>query len=320
MEQQIITSALATDTIKGLSSTPKFLLSRYFYDDAGSAIFQDIMKMPEYYLTDCEEEIFTQQKELIARKFFGDDDSFSLVELGSGDGQKTKILLHHLAGLDIRFQYIPLDISQKANDDLQATINREIPGIEIHPRTGDYFKQLKELNGFASNRKIILFLGSNIGNFSEEETNRFLTQLAGFTRPGDKLLIGFDLKKSPKVIMDAYNDPHGHTRRFNLNLLVRLNRELDADFDTEQFDQYTEYNPETGEVKSFLISKTSQSVYAGALNQTWQFEKWEPVFMERSRKYDYKTINNLASHNGFRVVYNFTDSRNYFVDSLWEKM
>ncbi len=314
-----MTSALASDTLKGLSSTPKFLLSKYFYDDTGSAIFQDIMKMPEYYLSNCEEEIFTQQKESIARSFSKGDASFSLVELGSGDGHKTKILLRHLAELNIRFQYIPLDISKKANDDLLATLTREIPGIEVYPRTGDYFNQLKELNGFASKYKVILFLGSNIGNFSEAETGRFLRQLSNFMNIGDKLLIGFDLKKSPGIVMDAYNDPHGYTRRFNLNLLVRLNRELGADFDVDRFDQYTEYNPETGEVRSFLISKVSQHVHFEALNQTFCFNQWEPVFMERSRKYDFKTISKLADDNGFRIEHNFSDSRNYFVDSLWEK-
>ncbi|MFW6290071.1 MAG: L-histidine N(alpha)-methyltransferase [Mariniphaga sp.] len=254
MQQQVITSAIAADTLRGLSSTPKFLLSKYFYDDAGSAIFQDIMKMPEYYLTRCEEEIFLQHKEALAQWFGNGKKSFSLVELGSGDGQKTKILLSYLAGQDVRFQYIPIDISQKANDDVKAMVNREIPGVEVYPRTGDYFKKLKELNGFAADQKVILFLGSNIGNFSDAETDQFLVQLAEFTRTGDKLLIGFDLKKSPQVIINAYNDPHGHTRRFNLNLLERLNRELDAEFDTAYFEQHTEYNPETGEIKSFLMS------------------------------------------------------------------
>jgi L-histidine Nalpha-methyltransferase len=319
MEQQIITSAFAIDTIKGLSSNPKYLKSKYFYDDLGSAIFQDIMKMPEYYLTRCEEEILTQQKDSIVSAIVNGDDAFSLVELGSGDGQKTKILLRHLAVLNKRFQYIPIDISQKANDEIKTMINLEIPEVEIYPRTGDYFNQLRELNGFASNFKVILFLGSNIGNFSEAETNKFLTELSGIMLPKDKVLIGIDLKKSPKVVMDAYNDPHGHTRRFNLNLLLRLNRELDADFVVEQFDQHTEYNPESGEVKSFLISKRSQQVFFGALNKRWHFEKWEPVFMERSCKYDYKTINRLAIQNGFRIVANFADSLDYFVDSLWEK-
>ncbi len=320
MQQQTVTAAIAADTLKGLSSTPKFLLSKYFYDDAGSAIFQDIMKMPEYYLTRCEEEIFLKHKEAIAHAFGNGTKSFNLVELGSGDGQKTKILLRHLAGLDVRFQYIPIDISPKANDDMKAMLNREIPEVEVFPRTGDYFKKLGELNGFAADFKIILFLGSNIGNFSDAETYRFLRQLSEFTNPGDKLLIGFDLKKSPKIIIDAYNDPHGHTRRFNLNLLERLNRELDAEFNIGQFEQHTEYNPETGEVKSFLMSKADQNVHIAALGKTFRFKQWETVFMERSRKYDVDTIGKLAKDNGFRVASNFADSQNYFVDSLWERV
>ena len=320
MSQQVVTSVLAADTLKGLSSVPKFLLSKYFYDDAGSILFQEIMKMPEYYLTRCEEQILLQHKEALTRWFGNGEKSFSLVELGSGDGQKTKILLKYLAAQGARFQYIPIDISQKANDDMKAMLNREIPQVEVYPRTGDYFKKLQELNGFASDQKVILFLGSNIGNFSDAETDRFLEQLAGFTRTGDKLLIGFDLKKSPQVIMNAYNDPHGHTRRFNLNLLERLNRELDAEFDTAYFEQHTEYNPETGEVKSFLLSKADQHVHIGMLGQTFHFEKWEAIFVERSRKYDLESIGKLARNSGFRVASNFTDNQHYFVDSLWERV
>src|SRR5690606_25333179 len=137
---------------------------------------------------------------------------------------------------------------------------------------------------FASYRKIILFLGSNIGNFSDSETSGFLSRLTEFTNRGDKLLMGFDLKKSPEGIMNAYNDPHGYTRNFNLNLLVRLNRELDANFNIQQFGQHTEYDPLTGEVKSFLVSQRKQEVYIGQLEQGFQFEAWEPVFVERSRK------------------------------------
>lgn len=320
MEQQKTITALALDTVKGLSSNPKYLLSKYFYDDAGSAIFQEIMKMPEYYLTRCEQEIFNTKKESIAETFYEGKLPFSLVELGSGDGLKTKILLHYLVGNNTRFQYIPLDISQKANDILFQTIKKENPEIEIYPRTGDYFTQLKELNGFASQRKIILFLGSNIGNFSRTETNGFLNQLRNFTSKGDKLLIGFDLKKSPRIIMDAYNDPHGLTRKFNLNLLVRLNRELQANFSIKHFDQHTVYNPQSGEVKSYLISLQKQEVYFKQLEQSIVFEKWEPVFMERSVKFDFHSIQTMAIEHGFDVIHNFTDSCNYFTDSLWEKI
>ena len=320
MEQKLLLSQLATDTLKGLSSNPKYLLSKYFYDDEGSRIFQDIMNMPEYYLTDCEHEIFSSQKEEITLAICADNKFLNLVELGSGDGLKTKILLKHLVDKAVNFQYTPVDISAKANHELVESLKKHLPALKVEAKTGDYFRELKSLNGHATIPKIILFLGSNVGNFSDDETTDFLSQLSTHSNTGDKVLMGFDLKKSPHVIMDAYNDPHGHTRRFNLNHLVRLNRELDADFDIQKFEQQTTYDPQTGEVKSFLISNTKQTVQIGQLEQTFRFAKWEAIFMERSRKYDFQTIDKLASDHGFKVVRKFTDNRNYFVDSLWEKM
>ena len=320
MEQQILLSEIATDTLNGLSSYPKFLLSKYFYDDTGSAIFQDIMNMPEYYLTNCEHEIFSEQKDALLNVCVNGNNRFNLVELGSGDGLKTKILLKHFTDNNVDFQYIPIDISQKANDDLVESLAKEIPELNVSAKTGDYFQQLKNLNTSAKERKIIFFLGSNIGNFTNEETRLFLAQLSEFTNKGDKVLIGFDLKKSPETIIKAYNDPHRHTRNFIFNHLVRLNRELDADFDLGKFEHHVEYNEETGEVKSFLISKADQEVFIGALDQTIQFKNEEPVFMELSRKYDFNSIESLAMENGFRIEKNFTDSRNYFVDSLWKRI
>ncbi|MBN1987734.1 MAG: L-histidine N(alpha)-methyltransferase [Prolixibacteraceae bacterium] len=320
MEPKLLLSQLATDTLQGLSSNPKYLLSKYFYDDEGSRIFQDIMNMPEYYLTDCEHEIFSLQTEEITKAICPENKLFNMVELGSGDGLKTRILLKYLVEKAINFQYTPIDISAKANHELVQSLKTELPALQVEAKTGDYFQKLKNLNGHASIQKIILFLGSNIGNFSDEETTKFLNQLSAYSNVGDKVLIGFDLKKSPAIIMDAYNDPHGHTRRFNLNHLVRLNRELDADFNLQKFEQQTTYNPQSGEVKSFLISNGEQTVQIGALEKEFVFEKWEAVFMERSRKYDFQTIDKLALNHGFKVVQNFTDSRNYFVDSLWEKI
>ncbi|GET24413.1 L-histidine N(alpha)-methyltransferase [Prolixibacter sp. NT017] len=319
MEQQTLITDIAADTLKGLSSNPKYLLSKYFYDDAGSAIFQDIMNMPEYYLTDCEHEIFLSQKEEITLAICPGNKLFNLVELGSGDGLKTKILLKHMVEKGVNFQYTPVDISAKANNELVESLKTELPALLVEAKTGDYFRKLKNLNGHASIPKIILFLGSNIGNFSDKETDAFLNQLSAYTNSGDKVLIGFDLKKSPKIIMDAYNDPHGHTRRFNLNHLVRLNRELDSDFDITQFEQHTIYDPKTGDVKSYLVSKTEQKVHVGAIEQDFYFRQWETIFMERSRKFDLSAIEKLAEESGFKVVQNFTDKRNYFVDSLWIK-
>lgn len=319
MEQQILISDIAKDTLRGLTANPKFLLSKYFYDDAGSSIFQDIMQMPEYYLTDCEFEIFTTHRKQITEAFHENVQAFDLIELGSGDGLKTKILLQSLVENKVSFHYIPVDISHKANIELVNSLKSELPFLNVNAKTGDYFQEVKKLNGYSGLRKVILFLGSNIGNFTDEEINLFLGQLSNLCHKGDKVLIGFDLKKSPEVIMKAYDDPHGHTRRFNLNHLIRLNRDLDANFDLDQFEQHTEYNPFTGEVKSFLVSQTQQSVYIADLDKGFYFRKWEPIFMELSRKFDYETIEELAKDHGFRVETQFTDNRNYFVDSLWIK-
>jgi len=319
MEQQVLLSELAVDTLRGLSSNPKFLLSKYFYDDNGSRIFQDIMQMPEYYLTNCEHEIFTTQKEKIIDAFVKDNFIFELIELGSGDGLKTKVLLNSLFNRAVSFKYIPIDISQIANKQLVDSLAKEIPDLKVNAQTGDFFRVMKQINGYSGIRKVILFLGSNIGNFSETELNLFLGQLSEFAHKGDKVMIGFDLKKSPEIIMKAYDDPHGHTREFNLNHLTRLNRELGADFYPSNFEQHTEYNPQTGAVKSFLVSTKDQKVHFEYLNKTFRFKKWESVFMELSQKFDLETIETLAMKHGFQIEEHFTDNRNYFADSMWVK-
>jgi L-histidine Nalpha-methyltransferase len=320
MEKQLIESGLVKDTLDGLLAEPKYLLSKYFYDDKGTSIFRDIMNMPEYYLTDCEHEIFTTQKEDIAEELCRGNNQFNLIELGSGDGFKTRILLRTLSMKKVNFTYIPVDISEKANDILFRDMQQNLPLVKVEPLTGDYLEHISSNNGFGEAARIIFFLGSNIGNFGERDLGVFLGKISEFTRSGDKVLIGFDLKKSPEVIMKAYNDPHGHTSRFNLNLLERLNREMDADFNIDQFEHHTQYNPETGEVKSYLVSLAMQRVYIGALQRTFGFKKWESMFTELSRKFDLLMIRKYAKEYGFKVIRNFTDSKEFFVDSLWEKV
>ena len=320
MEKQTLISELASDTLHGLTSKPKYLLSKYFYDDIGSTIFQDIMNMPEYYLTDCEYEIFDTQKSRIIDEFIKDNTHFDLIELGSGDGLKTKVLLNSMISRLINISYVPIDISRKANIDLKKSLAHEIPSLKVKAQTGDFFRVMKKMNGHSGPRKVLLFLGSNIGNFTDDEINLFLEHLSEFAHSVDKIMIGFDLKKSPEVIMKAYNDPHGHTRRFNLNHLVRLNRELGADFNIGNFEHHTEYNPQSGEVKSFLVSKKDQNVHIEALEESFHFNKFEAVFMELSRKFDLPTIENYAVRHGFRVVKHFIDKKEWFADSLWEKV
>ena len=311
--------SLEADTLKGLSSTPKYLLSKYFYDDTGSAIFQEISKMAEYYLTRSEHEIFENQKEQITDTFISDTSEFDLLELGSGDGSKTKILLKQLLQKKSDFKYIPVDISSKANRDLVSELNKEIPSLKISPLTGDFFGLTDAGNINSNTRKVILFLGSNIGNFTEPEIDLFLTQLSDLCRKGDKVLIGFDLKKSPEIIKNAYDDPYGLTRKFNLNHLTRLNRELEADFNLSGFEHHSTYNPVSGYLKSYLVSKEPQTVNINSLHQTFAFNRWEPVFMELSRKFDFINIESIAFRHGFSIVKHFTDQKNWFTDSLWIK-
>ncbi len=312
-------SAIASDTLKGLTSSPKYLLPRYFYDDRGSRIFQKIMQMPEYYLTNCEYEILMTERDDISSYLRDKNDPFDLVELGSGDGTKSMVLIEHLAKLKSDFRYFPVDISSQVTDDLEKELNEIYPSLNVHPLIGDYFEVLDELKEMTLNRKVILFLGANIGNFSDKETNHFMSKIGNITESGDRIMIGFDLKKSPEIIMNAYNDPHGHTRDFNLNQLRRLNRELGADFNLSEFEHHSEYDPESGDVKSYLVSRSDQVVHLSYLETVIRLIKWEPIFMERSRKFNTENIRTLAEEHDFKVEKNFTDSRGYFIDSLWVK-
>ncbi|MFO8130238.1 MAG: L-histidine N(alpha)-methyltransferase [Bacteroidales bacterium] len=318
MEKTDTISSIAGDTLAGLTSHPKYLLSKYFYDDNGSKIFRDIMRMPEYYLTDCELEILDTQKELISSEFHDGSHAFDLLELGAGDGLKTKILLDDMIKRKTRFKYIPIDISQMALDILLLDLNRAFPGLRVVGKCGDYFEVMQELREYDNTPRVILFLGSNIGNFSHRESLQFLTQVAGVLNPGDKLFLGFDLKKDPEIILKAYNDPAGHTRKFNLNLLDRLNRELGANFNRDTFRHHPVYDPHSGAAKSYLMSIQDQTVRLEALGRDIHFYKWETIFTEISQKFDTTMIENLATETGFMVRKNFFDKRKYFVNSLWE--
>lgn len=312
-------SPFATDTLKGLTAQNKYLLPKYFYDQNGSKIFQQIMRMPQYYPTDCEMEIFSRQGAAIAKSMIPAQSPFEMVELGSGDGLKTKILLKALTQMQLNFTYTPVDISIHALDELESDLQKQFPGIKIKKKAGDFFQIMKDLAAQNGSPKVLLFLGSNIGNFMSEERDVFMKLLSSMTTRGDKVLIGFDRKKSPDIISEAYDDPAGLTRDFNLNHLLRINHELDADFDIAQFYHHTSYNPFTGAMKSYLLSKIEQIVKLGALNEKIFFGKWEPIFMELSQKFNYDDIHLLAREYGFKVSQNFSDDKNYFTDSLWIK-
>lgn len=317
MQEQIILTTFARDVLEGLTASQKYLSSKYFYDSRGSEIFRNIMRMPEYYLTDCELEIFERQKQEILNRFISGFNSFELVELGAGDGLKTKILLEHFVSEEVDFEYAPIDISEAAVINLIEDLKKELPLLKTKPLIGDYFDLLGDLNRNGSRARILLFLGSNIGNFEEDEAIGFLKQLRNVMQDSDKIFIGFDLKKDPNIIMDAYDDPHGYTSDFNLNLLRRMNNELGANFDLDNYRHEEIYNEKTGAARSYIVSLKKQMVFLSELGLNVSLQENEKIYMEISQKYDEKMIQYLAEKSGFKVQQNFFDSKNYFVDSLW---
>lgn len=313
-------NAFALDVKNGLVESPKTLPSRYFYDEIGDDLFQKIMDLDEYYLTRAEFEIFVRQKGEILNSFLGDESSFRLVELGAGDGTKTKVLLSYFLEREVPFTYSPIDISGNVLEQLEEDLSEELPALKVEPIVGEYFSALEELAANDTSKEVVLFLGSNIGNFDRASGVEFLTHIGENLSAGDMLLIGFDLMKSPEKILSAYNDKEGVTKAFNLNLLTRINNELGANFNVEDFDHFPTYDPLTGETKSHIISKKQQTVYIESLDESFSFDAWEAIHTEVSQKYSMKMIEAYAAEAGFEIVHNFMDSNQYFVDSLWRRI
>lgn len=315
MHDIVIENAFLTDVIQGLSSKPKRLYPKYFYDARGDELFQRIMQCAEYYLTRAEAEILMLQSRQIMKTCIRDNDLIDIIELGAGDGSKTIFLLKEAQALGATQNYYPIDISAHIIDYLKKTLEKELPDISIEGMTGEYLPMMTELYASCLRHKLILFLGATIGNMLPQEAAAFLRELRSAMRPGDFLLIGFDLKKDPQKILDAYNDKAGITRAFNFNLLERINAELGGDFRTDQFTHFPCYDPVTGSCKSYLVSKKRQTVTINS-DMVVEFEKDEPVFMEVSQKYDLTEIRELCEEAGFHFVEAFTDSHQQFADVL----
>lgn len=304
------------DVIKGLQSAPKRLSSKYFYDANGDKLFQELMDCPEYYPTKCELEIFSKKTPAVAASIIGDGDAFDLIELGAGDATKSSYLLKYLLEQKANFTYLPIDISNNVINYLTIKLPLALPGLQVTGLNGEYFEMLKKAASLSGRRKVVLFMGSNIGNMPVNEAADFCRELRAHLAPGDMVLIGFDLKKSPKTILAAYNDAGGITRRFNLNLLERINRELEGDFDISQFDHYAMYDPESGACKSYLISLKDQVVNIGG-KENIRFIKDEYIYMEISQKFTIMQTDQMAANTGFRPVDRFFDTKKWFVDTVW---
>ncbi|HVW13379.1 MAG TPA: L-histidine N(alpha)-methyltransferase [Mucilaginibacter sp.] len=304
------------DVISGLKSIPKRLNSKYFYDAKGDRIFQEIMNCPEYYPTRCEMEIFSKKTAELADALVAGGDAFDLIELGAGDATKSYHLLKYLLEQKADFNYLPIDISENVISYLKDTLPVKLPGLRVNGLNGEYFDMLKQAERLSNRRKVVLFLGSNIGNMPLDEALNFCRLLREHLSEGDMVLMGFDLKKNPKTILSAYNDKGGITRRFNLNLLERINRELNADFHLSKFDHYATYDPETGACRSYLVSLEDQEVTIGQKEHI-RFQKDEYIYMEISQKFTVLQTEQIAANAGFKTVNCIFDSKKWFLDAIW---
>ena len=308
--------AFALDVLCGLSEEIKRLPSRYFYDETGSRLFKRIMELPEYYLSRCGIEILENNKHRIAELVL--DEPFNLVELGAGDGTKTIILLNEFMRRGLDYEYLPIDISRSAMEELTRLMNVKLPGINGCGIVSEYFDGIRFMSQMTGRRNFVLFLGSNIGNFNNEQARLFLHNLWQSLNHDDFVLIAFDLKKDIDLLLRAYNDSEGVTRQFNLNLLTRINRELGGNFDISKFKHYGTYNVLSGAMESFLVSTERHRVFIKELAKTFSFEAWEPIHTEYSYKYSTSDIQSLAAATGFAICDELFDSRKYFVQSIWK--
>lgn len=304
------------DVLKGLSAKDKFLQSKYFYNAKGDALFQKIMESKEYYPTKCEMEIFTKQTEELVSILTRHNSEFDIVELGAGDATKSVHLLKGLLDNKVKFTYFPVDISRNVINMLHTKLPQELPGLKLIGLNGEYFDMLKKAKTLSDKIKVVLFLGGNIGNVPMEKASDFCKVIRRNLAAGDFVLIGFDLKKNPIKILDAYNDKSGYTRDFNLNLLQRINDELKGSFIIDNFYHFPTYDPATGACKSYLVSCKEQRVEIA--DNTFYFEEGETIFMEIAQKYAIEQTDELARKSGFMPMQHFLDSKKWFLDTVWE--
>ncbi|MBQ0767704.1 MAG: L-histidine N(alpha)-methyltransferase [Bizionia sp.] len=307
------------DINSGLSADKKSLPSKYFYDKIGDALFVKIMNLPEYYLTRAEFDIFKNQThDIIDALKIKPDTYFELIELGAGDGTKTKELLKVLSNKNYAFQYVPIDISLNSLEQLDSRLSVELPTVKVAKKQGDYFRVLESLKK-SQHPKVVLFLGSNIGNLTDVEAERFIINLSEALNTNDKVLLGVDLIKPAHIVLPAYNDSVGVTKAFNFNLLHRINSELDANFNIDQFSHTPEYSETTGIAKSYIVSDKDQNVTIGALNKTFQFKAGEKIHTETSRKYNDAVLASILKNSALSITAKLLDSKKYFADYILEK-
>jgi len=298
----------ADEVILGLTSPHKTLPCKLFYDEIGSALFEEITRLPEYYPTRTELEILRKYSREIA---LAAGSPISIVELGAGTATKTEMLLRAISRRQMRVNFFPVDISPSALSEARKRLRAELPGALVRPVIADFsdgFHFLKEISG----RKLVLYLGSSIGNFDWTEAIALLRKVRDQLCPGDALLLGTDMVKSPQILIPAYDDAQGVTEQFNKNILRRINREFHGNFDLDSFRHIAEWNPERSRMEIYLESCKSQVVTLAATGTTVRFRAGERIHTENSNKYTPEIVQQLLRVSGFRLEQSWFDERQWF--------
>lgn len=310
-----ISERMATAVRDGLSSTPKQLPPWLFYDEAGSQLFDQITELPEYYLTRTERSILAADAgAMIARASAGK--RVRITELGAGSADKTRILLQAAVRRQGPVVYEPVDVSATALMTAQKRLEREIPEVLVAPQVGDYTDHFALEMSSPDERRLVLYIGSSIGNFEPAEAAAVLRRIRSVLREDDALLLGVDLVKSPDALLAAYDDAEGVTAAFNRNLLVRLNRELGADFDLDAFAHRAVWNALDSRMEMYLVSEKTQTVHLPAIDRTVHFNRGESVHTENSYKYRPGQIEEMLTSAGFHPNMTWNDRRNWFAVCL----
>jgi L-histidine N-alpha-methyltransferase len=302
--------ALREDVRRGLTSTPKELPPKWFYDERGSELFEEITRQPEYYLTDCERVILAEHADDVATLTAAN----TLVEPGSGSSEKTRLLLDAMVRAGHLRRFVPFDVSEQALREAALAIAEEYPGIEVHGVVGDFEHHLVWLP--EGRRRLFAFLGSSIGNLTGEQRAGFLSALHGLLGPGEALLLGADLVKDPAQLERAYNDSQGVTAAFNKNVLSVVNRELGGTFDPDRFTHVARWNSEHEWVEMFLRSDVDQRVSVSALGLEIEFAAGEEMRTEISDKFRRSRLQAELDTAGFDLAHWWEDPAGHFALSL----
>jgi L-histidine N-alpha-methyltransferase len=303
----------ARDVLEGLSNKPRQLFPKYLYDDLGSRLFDAICYVDEYYLTRAERQILTNSADEIVEAV---PDCRTLIELGSGSAEKTRKIIEALMRKQGELLFIPVDISATALEESSRSLLQSYPGLRIRGYAADYFDGLAALQPLEGGPALVLFLGSNIGNFEQADAITFLRAIRKVLRKEDALLLGADLKKDRATLEAAYNDALGVTRAFIVNELARINRELGGDFDLWAFGLRSVYNEAAGRVEVYVESLRSQTVNIRGLNLSLALDAGERIHMEQSYKYSIKELAAMAEQSGFQLTQTWLDNQSRFSSNL----